>query len=177
MSDLIPIERIENKIIVIRDERVLLAYDLADLYGVTTKRLNEQVKRNIGRFPEDFMFQLNDDEFELLRSQFATAKLSKARVNPYVFTEHGALMAANVLNSQRAIQTSVAVVRAFVQIRKMIKNDELTKVRLDNIEDRLGANEFQVFTMMDQIGTIKKKLIPAKSNKPKIGFHSSKKDD
>lgn len=170
MSDLIPAERIESKILVIRGQKVLLAYDLADLYGVTTKRLNEQVKRNIDRFPEDFMFQLNDEEFETLRSQIATAKLTKARTNPYVFTEHGALMAANVVNSQRAIQASVAVVRAFVQVREMIRNDELTKARLDDLEDRIGAHEFQTLMVLDQLGAIREKLKPSKSNKPCIGF-------
>jgi hypothetical protein len=101
MKELIPIERIENEILLIRAQKVMLAHDLAELYGVPTRRLNEQVKRNIGKFPKDFMFQLTDEELEDLRSQFATAKLSKARTNPYAFTEHGALMSANVLNSPK----------------------------------------------------------------------------
>ena len=173
MSDLIPIERIESKILVIRGQKVLLAYDLAELYGVTTKRLNEQVKRNKNRFPHDFMFQLNNKEFTNLKSQIATSSWGGRRVKPYVFTEHGALMAANVLNSERAIQVSVTVVRAFVQIRMMIKNDELTRARLDDLEDRIGTQEFQTLAVIDQLGAIKKKLAsPPKSDMPKIGFKS-----
>jgi hypothetical protein len=178
MSDLIPIERIENKILVIRDERVLLDRDLAELYEVPTKALKQAVRRNITRFPKDFMFELNKEEFKNWRSQFATSNSDKMglRYAPMVFTEPGVAMLSSVLKSERAIQMNVAIIRTFINMRKMIRDDEFTKVRLNDIEDRLGANEFQVFTMMDQIGTIKKKLIPAKSNKPKIGFHSSKKD-
>jgi hypothetical protein len=121
------------------------------------------------------MIQLKDDEFEFLRSQFATTKLRKARVNPYVFTEHGALMAGNVINSKRAIRTSVTVIRAFVQLRTMMRNDELTKIRLDDLEDRLGAQEFQALAVLDQLGAIKKQLQPSKSKKTLIGFRCQKK--
>src|SRR6266496_4898543 len=111
----IPVERVEQTILQIRGEKVLLAADLAKLYFVTTKRLNEQVKRNLERFPADFMFQLTREEAELVRcsrSQFATLKRGQnIKYLPYAFTEHGAIMAANVLNSERAVQASVAVVR------------------------------------------------------------------
>jgi phage regulator Rha-like protein len=172
MSDLIPIERIESKILLIRGKKILLAYDLANLYGVSTKRLNEQVKRNMERFPEDFMFQLNNNEFEILRSQFATAKLSKARVKPYAFTEHGALMAANVVNSQRAVLASVAVVRAFVQMRKILLKDKEMETRLEDIEDRLGTQESQTLALIEQLGSINEKLNHPKKNIPKIGFNT-----
>lgn len=122
-SDLIPVERIERAIYLIRGETVILDADLARLYGVTTTRLNQQVRRNIERFPEDFMFQLNEEEFQGLMLQIATSKKGRGgrRKLPLVFTEHGAIMAANVLNSRRAVQASVEVVRAFVHLRQMIR--------------------------------------------------------
>jgi hypothetical protein len=114
---LIPVERIERAILLVRGEKVMLDSELAGLYGVTTKRLNEQVRRNFSRFPADFTFQLTEAEFENLRSQNATSRLHGGRrYLSYVFTEHGALMLANVLNSERAAQTSVQVVRAFVRL-------------------------------------------------------------
>jgi len=111
---LVPLERIERAIIVVRGEKVMLDRDLAEIYGVETKRLNEQVRRNRNRFPPDFMFQLTSGEAESLRSQIATSTKGRGgrRYLPYAFTEHGALMLANVLNSERAAQTSVQVVRA-----------------------------------------------------------------
>jgi len=111
-----PIERVESVISLIRGEKVILDVDLARLYGVTTSRLNEQVRRNRQRFPEDFVFQLTAEESAILRSQIATSKSRGGRrYLPYAFTEHGAIMAANVLNSTRAV--SVQVVRAFVKLR------------------------------------------------------------
>jgi phage regulator Rha-like protein len=113
----IPVERIERAILSIRGEKVMLDNDLAELYGVGTKVLNQAVKRNAIRFPPDFMFQLTADEWESLRSQFVTLKRGEHRKYlPYAFTKHGALMLANVLNSERAAQTSVQVVRAFVRL-------------------------------------------------------------
>lgn len=133
---LVPTERIESVILSVRGERVILDADLANLFGVPTKRLNEQVKRNADRFPADFMFQLTWEEANALRSQSATLKgdstkrsrsqsatLKRGRnvkYRPHVFTEHGAIMAANVLNSARAIEASVYVVRAFVRVREML---------------------------------------------------------
>ena len=175
MSDLIPIERIESKIVVIRGERVLLDRDLAELYGVPTGQLKRAVKRNIKRFPEEFMFVFTKEELENWRCQFGSSNdLMGLRYAPMAFSELGVAMLSSVLNSEKSIQINIAIIKTFVRMRKIIKNDELIKSRLDDIEDRLGVNEFQVFSMMDQIGTIKKKLIPAKSNKPKIGFPTSK---
>ena len=179
MSDLIPIERIESKILVIRNQRVLLDSDLAVLYDVSVGRLNEAVKRKTKRFPFNFMFQLNDKEFTLLLSQFAIAKKGRGgrRTPPYAFTEQGVAMLSSVLNSERAIQVNIAIMNTFVQMREMIKNDELTQARLDDIEDRLGAHEFQTLAVLDQLGAIKKRLTPQKSNKPLIGFPIPGKDD
>lgn len=108
-------EQIERSLLLIRDRKVMLDADLAELYGVTTKRLNEQVRRNIDRFPKDFMFQLDENELVAMRSQIATASKRNIRFLPYLFTEHGVIMAASVLNTQRAIDVSVYVVRVFVQ--------------------------------------------------------------
>src|ERR1700758_797353 len=113
---------VESRILVLREQKVILDSDLSELYGVPVKRLNEQVKRNRERFPADFMFQVNAEELESLRSQNATSKPSRGgrRYAPYAFTEHGAIMAATVLNSERAVEMSVFVVRAFVRLRGML---------------------------------------------------------
>jgi hypothetical protein len=131
LKALVPTEEITRAILVLRRHRVLLDSELAALYGVTTKRFNEQVRRNTKRFPADFMFQLTADEISCLRSQFATLKLGRGahrKYLPYAFTEHGAIMAATILNSPRAVEMSVFVVRAFVQLREMLaSNKELAR--------------------------------------------------
>ncbi len=131
---------IAARIFVLRGQRVLVDSDLAALYGVTTKRLNEQVKRNAERFPADFMFRLTAAEAAALnRSQSATGsqKHRDPRFAPYAFTEHGALMAANVLNSPRAIEASVYVIRAFVQLREMLASNKVLALKLKQLEQRL----------------------------------------
>lgn len=136
-----PVENISQSIVVVRGHRVLLDSDLAALYGVTTKRFNEQVRRNAGRFPADFMFQLTAGEAGSLRSQNATLEPGRGKYRkyrPYAFTEHGAIMAAMVLNSARAVEMSVYVVRAFVQLREvLLANAELAR-RLEELEIRLS---------------------------------------
>ena len=120
----IPVQLIERRIYLIRGQKVMIDTDLAELYGVPTFRLNEAVKRNRKRFPDDFMFQLTRNEFDALRSQFVISKgRGGRRYLPYVFTEHGAIMAANVLNSDRAVQASVQVVRAFVRLRQILASN------------------------------------------------------
>src|SRR5437870_4368572 len=118
----LPIERVERAIILMRGEKVILDSDLARLYGVTTARLNQQVNRNLDRFPGDFMFRLTAEEFKHLMLQNAISKKGRGGRTklPYAFTEHGAIMAANVLNSRRAVLASVQVVRAFIQLRRML---------------------------------------------------------
>ena len=136
MSNLIPVEIIENKIFVFRGHKVMLDSDLANLYEVETKRLNEAIKRNIDRFPDDFMFQLSNEERETLISQFAISNKDRGgrRFNPYVFTEHGILMLSNVLNSKKAIAVSIQVVRVFTKLREMaLANKDLAQ-RLDELE-------------------------------------------
>jgi len=143
-TDLLPLEAITQRIILLREQKVLLDADLAALYGVPTKRFNEQVKRNLERFPPDFMFQLTEEEFAALRSHFATsndtpAKRGGRRYLPFVFTEHGAIMAAMVLNSPRATEVSVYVVRAFVKLREALASHRDLAQKLEELEQKTEA--------------------------------------
>jgi hypothetical protein len=136
----VAVNDIARAILVLRGHRVILDSDLAALYGVTTKRLNEQVKRNAGRFPADFMFRLNRSEVTALnRSQFATGsrKHRDPRFPPLAFTEHGAIQAANVLNSRKAVEMGLYVVRAFVRLREILASNRELVRRLDQLEDRI----------------------------------------
>jgi len=169
MKDLIPTERIEQAIFLVRGQKVILDGDLSRLYGVTTKRLNEQVKRNRKRFPDDFMFQLNLQEVARLRSRFATLNGGRGRHRkylPYVFTEHGAIMAANVLNSDRAIEASVCVVRAFVRLRELIASHKDLSKRLDELERKYDSQFKEVFDAILELMT------PPTPPKPRIGFRA-----
>jgi phage regulator Rha-like protein len=136
MQDLIPIQIIENKIFVIRGQKVMLDSDLALLYETETFRLNEAVKRHLERFPSNFMFQLTKEEWKFLTSQFAMSKAGRGgrRTLPYVFTEHGVLMIANVLNSQKAIAVSIQIINAFVKLREMALTHKDLSQRLDEME-------------------------------------------
>jgi len=130
MSNIVTTEQIERQILLYRGQKVLLDVHLAALYGVTTKRLNEQVKRNRSRFPDDFTFQLTPDEVDTLRSQIATSKGGRGgrRYAPYVFTEQGVAMLSTVLNSERAIQVNIEIMRAFVRLRQLLaSNDRLAR--------------------------------------------------
>jgi len=143
-TDLLPLEAITQRIMLLRDQKVLLDADLAALYGVPTKRFNEQVKRNQNRFPPDFMFQLTEEEFAALRSHFATSNDKPAgrggrRYLPFVFTEHGAIMAAMVLNSPRATEVSVYVVRAFVKLREVLASHRDLAQKLEELERKTEA--------------------------------------
>lgn len=143
----LPLEIITQRILIIRGQKVLLDSDLAALYDAPTKRFNEQVKRNLARFPADFMFQLSEEEFAALRSQFATSNDSTTttrggrRYLPYVFTEHGAIMASMILNSPRATEVSMYVVRAFVQLREMVLSNKELAQRLDELESKADLIE------------------------------------
>jgi hypothetical protein len=148
------VERITQAILLLRGQRVILDADLAALYGVTTRRLNEQVKRNAGRFPADFLFRLNRTEVEVVnRSQFATGsqKHRDPRFPPLAFSEHGAIMAATVLNSSRAVEMSLYVVRAFVQLRELLaSNTELAR-RLDELGRRLEGHDEAITAILSAI--------------------------
>jgi leucyl aminopeptidase len=164
----IPVERVEQAILLIRGEKVILDADLAKLYGVSTKRLNEQVKRNRERFPVDFMFQLTIAEAtssRRSRSQIATLKRGQnIKHLPYAFTEHGAIMAANVLNSKTAVAASVQVVRAFVRLRQMlVSNAELAR-KLEDLEQKYDTQFKVVFDAIRQLMT------PPQRERKEIGF-------
>ncbi len=160
------VKDIERKIHLIRGQKVMLDSDLAELYGVTTKRLNEQVRRNSDRFPEDFMFQLSPEGFEDLRSHFATPSPQHGgrRYPPYTFTEHGALMAASVLNTPRAVEVSLYVVRTFVRLRDMILSHKELSRKLDELERKYDGQFRVVFNAIRQLMAIEEKP------KRKIGF-------
>lgn len=139
-SAIVPAEHITRSILVLRGTRVILDRDLAAIYGVTTGRLNEAVKRNAQRFPEDFMFRLTQEEAQLTRSQFAilnSGRGSNIKYLPHAFTEYGAIQAANVLNSPRAVEMGVYVVRAFVKLRELLASNKEFARRLDELEARI----------------------------------------
>jgi hypothetical protein len=170
----VPVERITQAILVLRGQRVMLDAELAVLYGVTTKRLNEQVKRNAERFPADFMFQLSADEVAAMnRSQIATGsrKHRDPRFLPYAFTEHGAIMAATVLSSPRAVEMSVYVVRAFVKLRELIASNAELARRLNEIEARiekkLTGHDQAIAAMLSAIRGLMNAPVPKRRG---IGF-------
>lgn len=164
-----PAFAVESRILILRSCRVILDTDLAELYGIGVKRLNEQVKRNGKRFPADFMFQLTEEERSSLRSQIATSNKTRGgrRYPPYAFTEHGAIMAATVLNSQRAVETSVFVVRAFVRLRELLATDRRLAAKLYELENRLGTHDLAI---QELISTINQLIAPKRKRRVRIGF-------
>ena len=167
---------VESRILILRHQKVIMDSDLARLYGVTVKRLNQQVKRNAERFPSDFMFQLTAKEHEVLRLHFATSKEGRGgrRYAPFAFTEHGAVMAATVLNSKKAIETSVLVVRAFVRLRKMLATNRQLAEKIAELEDRMESHDK---TIQDIFSAIRQLMAPPKSSKIRIGFQLPAKRD
>ena len=183
MKELALTENIESKILILRGKKVLLDRDLAVLYGVETRRLNEQVKRNIQRFPEDFMFQLTEQEFENLRSQNAileknplTSQIAILKSNrgkhrkylPYAFTEQGVAMLSSVLRSERAVQVNIMIMRTFVRIREIVSTHTELAKKISDIEKRVDYHDE---TLIDLIEAVKKLLpMSVSNNKQKIGF-------
>jgi ORF6N domain len=164
-------EKILNKIYYIRGHKVMLDQDLAELYDVPTKRLNEQVKRNIGRFPGDFMFQLTEEEFENLRSQFATSSWGGRRVAPYAFTEHGVLMLSSVLNSEKAISVNIQIMRIYTKMREMLMTNQEILLKLEQLERQTLRNTEDIQAVFDQL---KQFLIPDEQAERRwIGFRRS----
>jgi hypothetical protein len=162
--------QISRSILTMRDQRVILDRDLAALYGVTTRRLNEAVKRNAARFPADFMFRLTRPEAEELnRSQFATgsSKHRDPRFPPYAFSEHGAIQAANVLSSTRAVEMGVHVVRAFVKMRELVASNRALAHKLDNLERKYRHHDRAISAM---ISAIRKLMQPVPTMRRGIGF-------
>ena len=160
---------VESRILFLRNQRVLLDADLAALYKVPVKVLNQQIKRNQDRFPLDFVFQLTTKEHKVLRSQTVTSNDGRGgrRYAPYAFTEHGAIMAATVLNSERAVQMSVFVVRAFVRLREMLGTNRRLAGKIDELENRLDTHDSEI---EDLFACIKDLMTPPEPSRVRIGF-------
>ena len=166
---LVPIESIAQTILVLRGQRVILDADLARLYGVTTKRLNEQVRRNAERFPSDFMFQLTDEEAHNLRSQNATSSSGYGgrRYRAYAFTEHGALMAATVLNTPTAVNASVYVVRAFIRLRELLAGHVELSQKLVELAEHVDSHDEQIAALIEAIRQL---LAPPETPQRRMGY-------
>jgi predicted YcjX-like family ATPase len=165
------IEEIAHRIQLIRGQRVVLDADLAAFYGETTKRFNQQVRRNLARFPADFMLQLDDSELAALRLQFATLKSGRGqhiKYLPLVFTEHGAIMAATLLNSPRATAISVHVVRAFVELRAMLASNQALAQKVNTLERKVSTHERNIAELADSMAQLLH--TPAEPAKRPIGF-------
>jgi phage regulator Rha-like protein len=170
MKALIPVEMIEKKILLIRGEKVMLDADIAELYEVETKMLVRAVKRNIDRFPSDFMIQLNRKEFENLRFQFGTSsKWGGRRYLPYAFTEQGVAMLSSVLNSERAVKVNIEIMRAFVKLRQMLASNAELARKLDALEKKYDQQFKVVFDAIRQL-----MIPPDTKKKSKIGFRRDK---
>jgi len=163
--------RVSSKILILRNQKIILDTDLAELYGVPVKRLNEQLKRNPERFPHDFLFTLTREEFENLRSQNAASSPSHGgrRYLPHAFTEHGAIMAASVLNSKRAIEMSVFVVRAFVQMRQALAVNQQVMSKLSELESRVDGHDTELQELVEAIQEL---IAPLPANNRRIGFET-----
>ncbi len=166
-KSLIPVERIEKSILLIRGHKVILDSDLAKLYGVETKVFNQAVKRNISRFPKDFMFQMNKEELEIWRSQIVTsnpaAKMGLRR-RPYVFTEHGVAMLSSVLNSERAVQVNIQIMRAFIRMRQLLASQKGLMQKILAMEKKYDENFQIVFRAIRQL------MEEEEKPKKRIGF-------
>ena len=173
------LEPVEPLILVVRGERVILDVALARIYGVPTKRLNEQVKRNLDRFPPDFLFQLTRSEVDSLRSQIATSNVGRGgrRYLPFAFTEHGTIMAANVLNSPQATQMSVFVVRAFVKMRGVLSDSRQFAKKLAELEkelkSRLDLHETAIVEVLQRVMDILDPPPQQETKRRQIGFHAT----
>lgn len=171
-ADLIPIENISSKIYFIRNEKVLIDSDLAELYGVETKALKRAIRRNKDRFPNDFMFTLSRDEYNSLRSQFGTLKRGQhSKYLPYAFTEQGVAMLSSVLNSERAIKVNIAIMRAFVKMREYLQSNEKLARKLEELEketkDKFTKQQKQITLIFQAIQEL---MSEEEKPKRKIGY-------
>ncbi len=165
---IIPDEVVINKILLIRSKKVMVDKDIAELYGVTTKRLNEQVKRNKKRFPIDFMFQLTQEEKDEVVANCDHLKNLKYSPNlPFVFTEHGAVMLASVLNSDRAIEVNIQIVRIFTQLKEMLLTNKDILLKLEQLENKATANDADIKMIFE---ALKQLLNPPQEPRKRIGF-------
>lgn len=165
---MIPDEIVINKILLLRDRKVMIDKDIAELYGVSTKRLNEQVKRNDKRFPEDFMFQLTQEEKDEVVANCDHLKTLKYSPNlPFVFTEHGAVMLASVLNSDRAIEVNIQIVRIFTRMRQMLLTNKDILLKLEQLENRVSSHDENIKMIFE---ALKQLLNPPHEPRKRIGF-------
>jgi len=165
-------ESVISKIYLIRGEKVMVDSDLAELYNVETRRLNEQVKRNLDRFPNDFMFQLTEAEFKNLKSQIATSNWGGRRTLPYVFTEHGVLMLSSVLNSDLAIKINIQIMRVYTKIRNMLSTNKDTLLKFEKLETKLADHDNKIlliFEYLKQFEELKRQQLE-KNNRKQIGY-------
>lgn len=185
MKEIMPIERIENKIFLIRGQKVMLDRDLAELYGVPTKRLNEQVRRNLKRFPEDFMFQLTKDEVNSLifhsgnsRSQFATLKRGQnIKYFPYAFTEHGVAMLSAVLNSEQAVKVSILIIKTFVRLRQILASHKELARKVEELERKYGKHELEITAVFKVLKKLMQKPVEDQKPRKRIGFVVGSRDE
>ena len=167
MTKLVPVESVVSKIVVLRGEKVLLDHDLADLYGIETKQLKRAVRRNVKRFPKDFMFELRKQEFDNLRSHFGTSSWGGTRYMPMAFTEQGVAMLSSVLNSDRAIEVNIAIMRAFVKLRETLATHKELARKLTDLEQRIEGHDEQIQAIFEAIRQL---MLPPDKDKKKIGF-------
>jgi phage regulator Rha-like protein len=167
----IPTERIAQLIFIIRGKKVMIDKDLAELYQVETRDMNKAVRRNIARFPTDFMFQLTEQEFENLMFQFGTSRWGGTRKLPYVFTEHGVVMLSSVLKSEKAIEMNISIVRAFIKLRELLATNKDLATRMDDLERHQKSHSQHLVNIYS---TLKKLTSEPKKEEGKIGFNVEK---
>jgi hypothetical protein len=169
-KEIVAVRQIAQVIRFIRREKVLLDSDLAILYGVSTKVLNQAVKRNLGRFPEDFMFQLTAEETRSLRSQFVTLKRGQhLKYQPYAFTEQGVAMLSSILKSERAVKVNIAIMRAFVQLRQTLETNRELARKFAELENKVGKHDEEIGAIIEAIRQL---MTPPRKPHREIGFHA-----
>jgi phage regulator Rha-like protein len=172
-KSLVPVEQIERAILLIRGQRVMLDRDLAELYGVETRMLKQAVRRNVGRFPGDFMFELTKEEARSLRSQNVTLKRGgHSKYLPFAFTEQGVAMLSSVLNSARAIEVNIAIMRAFVRLRELVSTHKKLELKLSELERKMEKHDESIETIFEAIRQL---MTPPEERRRKIGFEVKEK--
>jgi phage regulator Rha-like protein len=171
-NTMIPDEVIMKKIYLLRGSKVMMDRDLAELYEIETKQLKRAVRRNISRFPEDFMFELSPEEFNNLRSQFGTSSWGGPRYIPMAFTEHGVIMLASVLNSERAIQVNIQIVRVFTRMREILNSHKELLLKLEKIAHKLAKHDDQILVIFEYLKKLEqvKTQIQEQQNRKRVGF-------
>ncbi len=166
-KEVVPVERIERSIFLIRGQKVILDTDLAGLYGVPTKVLIQAVKRNIRRFPSDFMFLLTRQEVTILRSQFVTSRWGGRRYLPHAFTEQGVAMLSSVLNSERAVQVNIEIMRAFIRLRQILTSHKELAQKLEQLERKVASHDVHIQSLFEAIRQL---MTPSPAPRRRIGF-------